>query len=125
MRVDKVHDGVECGACGKAWGTAVNSSGELDRTGQRRCTACRIPSRQVQLVGLFIVTVTGDRGQRRGDDGNVLTSWVALGLFETGGLLLLVAVIAFGVRLGMRPPDEPKRREVSAEERALLARRAR
>jgi hypothetical protein len=50
---------------------------------------------------------------------------VALGLFETGGLLLLVAVIAFGVRLGMWPPDEPKRREVSAEERALLARRAR
>ena len=79
----------------------------------------------IQLVGLFIAMVNGDSGQRRGDDGNVLASWVALGLFEIGGLLLLVAVIAFGVRLGMRPPDEPKRKEVSEEERALAGRRAR
>jgi hypothetical protein len=40
----KVHEVIECGDCGKAWGTAVNSFGELDRNGLRRCAGCRIPT---------------------------------------------------------------------------------
>jgi hypothetical protein len=44
----KVHEVLECGGCGKAWGTAVNSYGETDRCGRRRCSACRVaPDAQV------------------------------------------------------------------------------
>jgi uncharacterized membrane protein YhaH (DUF805 family) len=79
-----------------------------------------------QLLALLVAAMTWRDGGRQGSgDGSDLGWWVALSLFAIGGLLLLVAVIVFGVRLGMRPPDEPTRKEVSEEERALLARRAR
>lgn len=46
----KVHEVVECGNCGKAWGTAVNSFGELDRSGLRRCAACRVPTAEQHVA---------------------------------------------------------------------------
>jgi hypothetical protein len=64
-----------------------------------------------QLLALLVAAMTWQDGGRQGSgDGSDLGWWVALSLF------------AFGVRLGMRPPDEPTRKEVSEEERALLAR---
>jgi hypothetical protein len=39
----RAHEILECHGCGKAWGTALNSVGETDRSGQRRCSNCRVP----------------------------------------------------------------------------------
>lgn len=59
----RAHEILECAGCGKVWGTAVNSFGETDRSGRRRCGSCRIP-RPEEAVAVSTCARCGIRGRQ-------------------------------------------------------------
>lgn len=71
----KVHEVVECGGCRKAWGTAVNSFGELDRSGMRRCGSCRIPTRD-ELAEPAPCTLCGPSARHPSRRSHLVLGWL-------------------------------------------------